>query len=82
MRTTILLDDELAKQLRRAARARGLSFSAFLAEAGRAALKAAHSPEKRPFELITEGGSGPNTGVDLDKSSQLLAAEDEQQYGS
>ncbi|MCZ6674376.1 MAG: ribbon-helix-helix domain-containing protein [Verrucomicrobia bacterium] len=82
MRTTILLDDELAENLKKAARIRGLSFSAFLAEAGRAALKASTSIDEEPFELIVAGGSGPKPGIDLDKTSQLLAAEDEERYGS
>jgi hypothetical protein len=82
MRTTILLDDELAENLRKAARIRGLSFSAFIAEAGRAALKASISNKEEPFELIVTGGGGPKPGIDLDKTSQLLAAEDEERYGS
>ncbi|MDA0348323.1 MAG: ribbon-helix-helix domain-containing protein [Verrucomicrobia bacterium] len=82
MRTTILLDDELAENLRKAARIRGLSFSAFIAEAGRAALKASTSNKEEPFELIVAGGGGPKPGIDLDKTSQLLAAEDEERYGS
>jgi len=82
MRTTILLDDELAENLRKAARERGLSFSAFMAEAGRAALKAPTSIEEEPFELIVVGEKGPKLGIDLDKTSQLLAADDEERYGS
>ncbi len=78
MRTSIILDDELAKNLRNAAKERGLSLSAFLAEAGRAALKAASSMEEEPFELIVAGGRGIQRGIDLDKTSRLLAAEDEQ----
>ena len=81
-KVTILLDDERAENLRKAARSRGLSFSAFLAEAGRAALKASPSGADEPFELIVEGGSGVKPGIDLNKTSQLLAAEDEQSYGS
>lgn len=82
MRTTILLPDDLAENLKLAARKRGVSFSAFLAEAGRAALKATQSVEERPFQLITYGEQGAYPGINLDKSSQLLASEDETNYGS
>ena len=82
MRTTILLDDQLAENLKKAARDRGLSFSAFLAEAGRAALKNVDAKEDPPFELITYGTGGSLPGVDLNKTSGLLAAEDEDTYKS
>jgi plasmid stability protein len=82
MRTTILLDDELAEQLRARARAKGQSLSAFLAEAGRAALKADPVEKKHAFELLTYGDSGTYPGIDLDKTNALLAAEDEGSYRS
>ena len=80
MRTTILLDDELAEQLRTRARAKGQSLSAFLAEAGRAALKAEPAGKRHKFELLTYGESGPYPGIDLDRTNALLAAEDEGTY--
>lgn len=81
MRTTILLDDELAARLRKAARDRGQSLSAFLAEAGRAALRAPTRRGEEPFELIVQGGSGVRAGINLDRTGALLAAEDEAQFG-
>lgn len=81
MRTTILLDDELAENLKKAARDRGLSFSAFIAEAGRAALRTMDAKDDKPFELLVDGKSGPLPGVDLNKTSELLAAEDQETYG-
>jgi len=80
MRTTILLDDELAGQLRARARAKGQSLSAFLAEAGRAALQGEKPTGAAPFELVTFGESGAFPGIDLDRTSDLLAAEDEGIY--
>ena len=80
MRTTILLDDELAEQLRAKARSRGQSLSAFLAEAGRAALQADKPAEAQPFELIRYGETGTYPGINLDRTSDLLAAEDEGIY--
>lgn len=81
MRTTILLDDDLAQRFRETARARGQSLGAFLVEAGRAALG---QPQRSTpaFRLITEKGQGIYPGMDLDKTSTLLAAEDEQRYGT
>jgi hypothetical protein len=35
-----------------------------------------------PFRLVTVGGGGPRPGVDLDRISELLVAEDESVYGS
>jgi len=80
MRTTILLDDELIRSFRDAAREKGISLSAFLAEAGRSALKE-QAPRAQPFELVTYGKEGVRDNVDLDKTSGLLAAEVIGQYG-
>lgn len=81
MRTSILIDDELGERFRRAARARNQSLSRFLAEAGRAALKAEQADEPTDFELVTFRGRGFFDGIDLDRSSELIAAEDELRYG-
>ncbi|MDX2081845.1 MAG: CopG family transcriptional regulator [Terrimicrobiaceae bacterium] len=81
MRTTIILDDELGERLRAQARREGKSFSAFLADAGRRALEAGTGSKDAPFELVTFRGTGPVDGVDLDKTGELLAAEDARVYG-
>lgn len=81
MRTTILLDDELGERFRRAARSRGQSLSRFLAEAGRASLRAEQSKAESDFELVTFKGTGTSRGIDLDSTSELLAAEDCERYG-
>jgi len=81
MRTTILLNDELGQRLREAANHRGQSLSRFLAEAGRAALRAEQVEAKSDFELVTFKGSGVADGVDLDRTSDLLATEDTETYG-
>lgn len=80
MRTTILLDDELGERLRARARQEGKSFSAFLADAGRKALDSHEEPEVEPFELITFLGDGSVEDVDLDRTNQLLVAEDVATY--
>lgn len=83
MRTSILLDDELGERLRQEAKRRGVSFSQFLADAGRKALEAKEEEGSgaEVFKLITFSGSGTYPGVDLDKTSELLAAEDVARYG-
>ena len=81
MRTTILLEDELCERLRDAARQRGQSLSRFLAEAGRAALSSDQVKRASDFELLTFGGSGVVDDIDLDRTNDLLAAEDSETYG-
>lgn len=82
VRTTILLSDDLAESFREAARARGQSLSAFLAEAGRNALKSEPSGDGERFTLITYGSGGTRPGVNLDRGGELLAAEDEDNYNT
>jgi hypothetical protein len=81
MRTTILLDDRLGERLRAHARREGKSFSAFLADAGRRALESQVETNVEPFQLITFSGKGPMEGIDLDRTNELLAAEDHSTYG-
>jgi hypothetical protein len=83
MRTTISLDDALGKAARRRAREQGLSLSAFMAKAVRALLaeEARPAARRRPFRLVTVGGGGPQPGVDLDRTSGLIVADDEAAYG-
>lgn len=82
MRTTILLDDELGERLRAEAFKAGKSFSEFLADAGRQALDPQARGTGEPFHLVTFRGGGPVEGVQLDRTSELLAAEDVEVYGS
>ncbi len=75
MRTTILLDDKLAEKFRETARQRGQSLSAFLVEAGRAAL-GNKSTTGEPFNLITYGSKGPQPNINLDKTNEIITQED------
>ena len=77
MRTTISLDDQLARQVRRAAAARGLSVSAFISGTLNDALKRSEPSEPPPFRLVTVRGVRPRPGVDLDRPRALDAQEDE-----
>ena len=81
MRTTISLDDRLAKQVRRAAAERGVSVSAFIADTLDDALKRREPSEPPPFRLVTARGSRPRAGVDLDRPRTLEAQDDEIGFG-
>ena len=81
MRTTISLDDQLAKQVRRAAESRGISVSAFIAGVVDDALKRREPPAPPPFHLVTVRGVRARPGIDLDRPRALDAHEDEVQFG-
>ena len=81
MRTTILLDDRLGATARKRAKSRGISFSALVARSLEEHLaRPAAATGSAPFRLVTVGGGGPKPGIDLDRTSDLLAAEDEAQF--
>lgn len=80
MRTTISLDDQLARQVRRAAAARGLSVSAFISRTLDDALKRQEPSEPPPFRLVTVRGVRPRPGVDLDRPRALEIQDDEAQF--
>ena len=81
MRTTISLDDQLARQVRRAAEARGMSVSTFIARTLDDALKRRETPEPPPFHLVTVRGVQARPGVDLDRLRALDVQDDEAGYG-
>jgi hypothetical protein len=81
MRTSISLDDRLAEQVRKKAAQEGLSVSAFIALVLDDALKTRKIEPMPPFRLVTVDGKGTYPGVDLDRASALLVAEDEERYG-
>jgi len=72
----LFFEERLDRRFRELSRKRGLSMSAFLAEAGRAALRARQAEEPPPFELLTYGNEGLQAGVDLDRPNALMAAKD------
>ena len=71
MRTTISLNERLAKQVRREAEARGISMSAFIASILDDALKRREPSEQPPFNLVTVSGVKPVGG--LTSTSQGLS---------
>ena len=81
MRTTITLDDRLARQVRREADARGISVSAFIARTLDDALKHRETSDPPPFVLVTARGVRARPGVDLDRPRALEAHDDAARYG-
>ena len=81
MRTTISLDDRVAAEAKRKAAQQGVSFSALVSVALQRLLAERPAGKERTFELITAGRGGPLPGLDLDRTSALLVAEDEAIYG-
>jgi hypothetical protein len=76
MRATIHLENALGHALQIAAQQRGESLSAFLAEAGRRYLAEPTNLPATPFQLITRGGNGVQSGVDLNQINNLTAMDD------
>ena len=82
MRTTISLDDRIFEAVKRRAAEEGRSVSAYIAGVLDDAVKRELQPtEAEPFRLITVGGGGPYSQVDLDQPRELMVAEDEERYG-
>ena len=80
MRTTISLDDQLAKQVRREAAACGISVSAFISRTLSDALKRREPSEPPPFRLVTVRGVHLRPGVDLDRPRALDVEDDEARF--
>lgn len=74
MRIRITIDDELGASMKAFCKSRGQSLSAFFAEAGQAAMSEVIFT-KESFDLITFEGGGTLYGINLDRTSDLLAAE-------
>ena len=80
MKTTIRLDDQLARRVRRAAAEQGLSMNAFVAKSLEDALTRREIPDQPPFRLITVRGCPLRRGVDLDRPRSLDIAEDQLRF--
>ena len=68
---TVTLDEQLARQVRREAAARGMSVSAFIAGTLDDALNRSKPQEPPPFQLVTVRGAHPRPGIDLDRVRAL-----------
>ena len=80
MRTTVNIPDALLNQAKRAAATRGGTLSDVVVDALRAALERPTRQAHEPFKLITFHGDSSWPAINFDRSSELLAAEDETRY--
>ncbi|MBI3928728.1 MAG: CopG family transcriptional regulator [Armatimonadetes bacterium] len=76
MRTTITIDDHLLEELKKRAARAGTTVSRLIEDAVRSTLGPSQAAPKRDFRLVTFGGTGRFTDVDLDKTSRLLEHDD------
>ena len=81
VRTTIDLPDPLLDGAKDLAAARGVTVSALLADALRGLLAAKPAPGPEPFRLHTVRGRLVQPNLDLDRTSALLADDDEAEFG-
>ena len=79
MRTTIDLPEPLLRSAKRRAEERKVTLSQVVGDALRAELSKKPAAPNRPFKLITAKGK-PWPGIDLNKTSALIAMDDEAQY--
>lgn len=77
IRTTILLDDRLAMQVRREAAAKGLNVSGLINKTLDDAIKCRENTMDKPFRFVTVGGGGPNPGIYLVRPRTHVAPDDE-----
>ena len=74
MRTTLTLDDSLAKALKELAHRSGRSFKEVVNETLRAGLSRRNPPRPKPYRLEPASLGGVLPGIDLDKALQLAGA--------
>ena len=73
MRTTIRLDDKLLTEVKKLAAQSGRTLTAVIEDALQEVLARQRKHEARkPVRLKTVNGNGPQTGVDLDNTAELL----------
>ncbi len=80
MRTTITLDDQLARELKEVAHRAGKPFKEVVNETLRNGLCSKHArPPSKPYRLTTVSLGGVRAGVNLDKALSIAdAIEDEE----
>jgi hypothetical protein len=74
MRTTLTLDDRIAKALKALAHRSGKPFKQVVNETLQKGLMAGETRRARPYKLRAVSLGGPLPGVDLDKALRLAAA--------
>jgi len=82
MRTTISLPDPIFKNARRLAQERGVTFSVVVEDALRSLLTSKPNSSASGFRLHTVRGKLVNPDLDLDRTSSLILADDEAEFGT
>ena len=77
MRTTISLPEPLLENAKQLAQERGITLSALLQDALHQLFSRKPATSAPPFHLYTVRGKLVNPNLDLDRTSALVAAEDE-----
>ena len=80
MRTTLTLDESLARELKKRAAASGRSFKAVVNEAIARGLAAGSRPPAQRYRLRTVSLGGAREGVDLTKALRLAAALEDEEW--
>ena len=78
MRTTLTIDDRIAKALRDLAHRSNRPFKEVVNEALRAGLSAKHGRRTKPYVVRPVSLGGPLPGIDLDKALALADAIEDQ----
>ena len=81
MRTTVNLPEPVLRTVQRVASERGVTFSVVVEEALLSHLAKKRSVRTPPFRLHTVRGRLVNPNLDLDRTSALLTADDEAEFG-
>lgn len=83
MRTTITMDDTLLEKLKARAAASRTTVSRLIEESVRVMLNRPLKPSepRRRFEVVTYGSGGQFSTYNIDKTAELIAAEDRERYG-
>ncbi len=80
MRTTVDLSESVLQNAKRMAAERGVTLSVVVEDAVRAQLARKQSPAALPFRLHTVRGKLVQPNLDLDRTSALLAIDDETEF--
>jgi hypothetical protein len=79
MRTTLTLDDQLARELKEVAHKTGKSFKEVVNETLHNGLRPKRAPVPKPYRLETVSLGGVRPGINLDKALSIAdAIEDEE----
>jgi hypothetical protein len=81
MRTTVDIAEPLLDNAKRRAAERGVTLSVVLEDALRQHLATRPNVEAPPFKLITFRSELVDPNINLDRTSELITRDDEEEYG-